>query len=332
LSYSDLIHAEDREKVWQKVQEGVDNRESFEVVYRIHHRDGTEKWVWEQGRGVWNENDELEALEGLVLDVSERKRAEEALAQSLDELQRSNRELEEFAYVASHDLQEPLRAVGGCVQVLQRRYKDQLDDRAEELIRHAVEGSGRMQNLINDLLQYSRVGTRGKPLEPTNTNRVLDDVMRSIRPVIEESGAEIHRDELPQVMADSSQLGQVFQNLITNALKFRGEGTPEITIGAQHHTGEEGHAPEWVFHVRDNGIGIAPEYSERIFVMFQRLHTRAEYPGTGIGLAICKKIIERHGGRIWLESEVGQGTTFFFSLPDVPESKLPESKLQDGDL
>jgi PAS domain S-box-containing protein len=246
-----------------------------------------------------------------IRDVTERKRTEEALRRTAAELARSNAELEQFAYVASHDLQEPLRAVASCVQLLQRRYQGQLDARADELIRHAVEGPRRMQSLIDDLLAYSRVGRRGRPFEATDCRVLVQGVLGDLEVAIRESGAVVSVGALPTVLADPSQLTQVFQNLLSNALKFRGEQPPAIRIDAERTV------DTWVVSVRDNGIGIAPEYQERIFGIFQRLHTRREYPGTGIGLAICKKIVERHGGRMWVESAVGQGATFFFTLPET---------------
>lgn len=235
-------------------------------------------------------------------DITELKRVE-------TELRRSNAELEQFAYVASHDLQEPLRAVAGMVQLLSQRYKGQLDDRADEYITHAVEASGRMQNLINDLLDYSRVDRFGRPFEPTAVEKSLQTVLANLQMAIQDSQAQISHDPLPTVMADPSQLGRVLQNLIGNALKFRGEAAPHIHVGAAKE------AQAWRFSVSDNGIGIEPQYFERIFLVFQRLHTRREYPGTGIGLSLCKKIIERHGGRIWVESQPGQGATFYFTIP-----------------
>jgi len=243
-------------------------------------------------------------------DITERKRAEAELEQTMAELARSNAELEQFAYIASHDLQEPLRAVAGMVQLLQRRYAGRLDARADEFIRHAVEGAARMQTLINDLLTYSRVGSRGQPLEPTDCSTVLKNVLANLAVAISESSAVVTYEALPSVRADAGQLTQLFQNLIGNALKFRNECSPAIHIEAVSQEGE------WLFAVRDNGIGLEAQYFERIFGVFQRLHTRTEYPGTGIGLAICKKIVERHGGRIWVESEPGRGSTFYFTIPD----------------
>lgn len=253
------------------------------------------------------------ALGNQIGQFIERKRAQEALADRVAELARSNRELAQFAYVASHDLQEPLRMVSSFTQLLGRRYKGKLDAEADEFISYAVDGASRMQGLINDLLAYSRVGTRGNPLTATASEAVLDRALGNLRSTIEETGAEIIREPLPVVMGDDAQLVQLFQNLLSNAIKFRGDRVPQVQIRA------EPAGKEWIFSIRDNGIGIDPQYAEQVFVIFQRLHTRVEYPGTGIGLAICKKIVERHGGRIWVESKPGQGTTFFFALPGVME-------------
>lgn len=265
------------------------------------------------------------AKANLETERAELARAETKLAETIEDLQRSNAELEQFAYVASHDLQEPLRAVAGCVQVLQKRYEGQLDARADQFIHHAVDGAQRMQTLINDLLTFSRVGTKGKPFESTDCNAVLQNALSNLGVALAESEAVLTRDELPEIMADAGQLEQVFQNLIGNAIKFRGPEPPQIHIGCRREpatedaTGE--FAANWVFSVADKGPGIEPQYFERIFVMFQRLHTRSEYEGTGIGLALCKKIIERHDGKIWVESAPGEGSTFSFSLPERPLEK-----------
>jgi light-regulated signal transduction histidine kinase (bacteriophytochrome) len=241
-------------------------------------------------------------------DVTERKRAEEAVRRAAEELARSNRELEQFAYVASHDLQEPLRVVGGYLQLIQRRYKDRIDADANDFIDFAVDGAARMQQLISDLLDYSRVGTQGKPFVPTDLEAVLDKALAHLQTAIDESGAAITRDPLPTIDADESQWVRLLQNLIGNAIKYCGPRRPEIHVSARQDDSR------WTFSVRDNGIGIEPQYWEKIFAIFQRLHTRQKYPGTGIGLAICKRIVERHGGRIWLESQPGQGTTFYWTL------------------
>ena len=241
-------------------------------------------------------------------EIAERKLAMAALAVKDEELQRSNTELEQFAYVASHDLQEPLRMVASYTQLLARRYQGKLDADADEFIGFAVDGATRMQSLINDLLQYSRVGTKGREPEPTDSETVLGLALANLKIAIEDNKATVSHDPLPMVMADDRQLEQLFQNLVGNAVKFHGGEPPRVHIRAERSNGR------WTFAVRDNGIGIEPQYFDRIFQVFQRLHTRAEYPGTGIGLAMCKKIVERHGGRIWLESEPGKGTSFLFTL------------------
>jgi PAS domain S-box-containing protein len=247
-----------------------------------------------------------------IIDISERKRAALVIARRTEELQRSNADLEQFAYVASHDLQEPLRMVTSYTELLAERYHGQLDEQADKYINYAVDGAKRMQRLIKDLLAFSRIGTQGAVFKSTDADRVVKDVLASLNVAIDESGAEIVCADLPAVRADEVQLRQLLQNLIGNAVKFRAERRPQISIGARRQSGE------WVFHVADNGIGIDSQYSERIFQMFQRLHERGRYDGSGIGLAIAKKIVERHGGRIWFESEPATGTTFFFSLPDTP--------------
>jgi signal transduction histidine kinase len=252
--------------------------------------------------------------------AAQRQRMEDELRRAHDELElrvqertaelaRSNQDLEQFAYVASHDLQEPLRMVASYLQLLERRYRDQLDAEALEFIDYAVDGARRMKTLINDLLAYSRVGTQGKPFAPTECNVVLEQSLLNLEQAITENQAVITHDELPTVLADESQLVQLFQNLLSNALKFRNDTPPRIHVGVRRSNGE------WTFWVQDNGIGFDPQFAERIFVIFQRLHGRQDYPGTGIGLAICKKIVERHRGRIWVESQPERGATVYFTLP-----------------
>ncbi len=246
---------------------------------------------------------ELERSEG------ERKGTEERIKQTMAELERSNRDLEQFANVASHDLQEPLRMVSSYTQLLARRYRHVLDQDAQEFIDYAVDGANRMQRLINDLLAYSRVGRNGKPFKSADSNAILNQALANLSVVIQESHAVITADELPTVKASATQLVQLFQNLIENAIRFRGEQFPYVHVSARREENE------WVFSVRDNGVGIDPEHSERIFVIFQRLNGKRAKNGTGIGLAICRKIIERHGGRIWVESKPGKGSTFYFTIP-----------------
>jgi signal transduction histidine kinase len=251
----------------------------------------------------------------------ERKVAERTaeLAERAKDLERSNMELQQFAYVASHDLQEPLRTIASFTQLLAKRYGDKLDDKAREFIAFAVDGSKRMQTLINDLLSFSRVGTQGRTLVPVGCDAILDAVLRNLKRAIEESGAVITRDSLPVVVADDMQLGQLLQNLVGNAIKFHGAKAPRVHIGAERNGGG------WKISVRDNGIGIAPEHYERI----QRLHTKTQYAGTGIGLAICKKIAERHGGRIWVETTPGGGSTFYFTMADAASFEPKEQETDE---
>jgi light-regulated signal transduction histidine kinase (bacteriophytochrome) len=221
--------------------------------------------------------------------------------------------------VASHDLQEPLRMVASFTQLLEQRYRGKLDADADDFIGFAVDGARRMQALVNDLLAYSRVGTRGKELAPTDSEAVLEIALANLKTAMDETGATVTHDPLPTVAADETQLSQVFQNLVGNARKFRGTEAPRVHVSAQPEDGQ------WRFSVRDNGIGIDPKHAERIFVIFQRLHARPEYPGTGMGLAISKRIVERHGGRIWVESELGKGATFYFTIRAVEKGKRVKS-------
>jgi PAS domain S-box-containing protein len=249
-----------------------------------------------------------------IVDITERKRIESALQEKTEELERSNRDLEQFAYVASHDLREPLRMVATYVTLLEREYGDKLDGDAQKYIRFAVDGAARMARLVSDLLAYARVGSSTKPFELVDCNSVLREVLANVRASAEECRAEISVTELPTVRGDHSQLGQLFQNLLQNALKFRREVPPQIRIWAEPGDGQ------WIFRIDDNGIGVEARFFERIFELFQRLHGQDRYPGTGMGLALCKRIIERHGGRIWLTSEFGVGSTFSFCVPRVAEA------------
>jgi len=255
-----------------------------------------------------------------------RRQAEEDLARKVEELARSNAELEQFAYIASHDLQEPLRMVAAYTQLLGERYRGKLDENADKFIGYACEGAARMQTLIQDLLAFSRVGRNGARRIQVDCDALMQEILLTLGPAIAESGAVVAHGPLPAVWADRSQLAQVFQNLIANAIKFRGKEAPEISVTAEKSNDSKSNdatlEDQWVFTISDNGIGIAPEYAENIFVVFQRLHTRTEYPGNGIGLAICKKIIEHYGGKIWVEAQLGHGSTFKFTLPgNAPAEK-----------
>ncbi len=273
-------------------------------------RDGTYFWANVIITALRDLDGKLTGFVKITRDLTERRRAEEEIRRYTEELRRSNQELEHFAYVASHDLQEPLRTVSSFAQLLARRYRGKLDQDADEFIDFVVQGASRMQTLINDLLAFSRVGTRGAPFATVNCEEVLAAAKENLDAAIADSGAVIMHDPLPILAGDDMQLVQLFQNLFGNAIKFRRpEETPRIHVSAA----KEGDA--WHFSVRDNGIGIDPGYFERIFIIFQRVHGRDEYPGTGIGLAICKKIVERHGGRIWVESQPGKGSTFHFTIP-----------------
>jgi PAS domain S-box-containing protein len=260
---------------------------------------------------LYDETGRLRGFGKITRDITERKRSEERLVKTAENLKRSNDQLEQFAYVASHDLQEPLRMVASYTQLLARRYRGRLDSDADEFIAYAVDGCNRMQGLIRDLLAYSHSGTERKLLREFSGETALNEVLANLRVLIEESGATVTHDLLPSLTTDDTQLVQVLQNLIGNAIKYRGVTAPQVHVSAMKKGGKE-----WIFSVRDNGLGISPEYFERIFVIFQRLHGQREFNGTGIGLAICKKIVEQLGGRIWVESQPAKGSTFYFSLPE----------------
>jgi light-regulated signal transduction histidine kinase (bacteriophytochrome) len=279
-------------------------------------KDGGSVWVAHSASTVHDPKGRLLFAIAQVEDITERRRAEEGLAQAnaelelrAEELERSNMDLQQFAYAASHDLSEPLRMVSSYVQLLAKRYGDKLGSDAEEFIGFALDGVVRMQALIDGLLMYSRAGTSDYAVDPVDCNEILDATLLMLKTAIEEKEAEVVVSPLPTVPGDANQLAQLFQNLIGNAIKFVADGPPRIEVTAE----EDG--AEWHFRVSDNGIGIDPAHVERIFDVFKRLHGRGEYPGSGIGLAICKRIVERHGGRIWVESEPGAGSTFNFTIP-----------------
>ena len=274
---------------------------------------GRRDFLLSAGR-VDSEGEGAQAILILLEDVTERKLAKELAESHKLALERSNSELELFAYVASHDLQEPLRMVASFTQLLGERYRGRLDADADEFIHYAVDGVHRMQALIDGLLAYSRIDARGAKFQGTNFDELLAIVQFDLQQVIAESGAVVTSDPLPVVTVDARQIRQLFQNLLSNAIKFRRPGIPPgVHVSASRRNGD------WLFSVKDNGIGIAPDQSGRLFQIFQRLHNRSEYPGTGIGLAVCKKIVERHGGRIWIESAAQEGCTFFFTIPQKAE-------------
>ena len=275
----------------------------------VKHKDGHTTPVLYNASVYKDESGEIIGVFAAARDITELKEAEKILKQKLEELSRSNEELEQFAYISSHDLQEPLRMIASYLQLLERKYKGKLDSKADKYIHFSVDGAIRMQNLIDDILDFSRVTTKAKKLQPTDLEIIYEEVLSNLELSIKENDAHINHDHLPVVMADQTQITQVFQNLINNAMKFRSEDKPKINISVKE---EEDY---WLFAVEDNGIGIDPKHSERIFEVFKRLHNKRDYPGTGIGLAICKKIIERHGGHIWVESELGKGSNFYFTLP-----------------
>jgi PAS domain S-box-containing protein len=309
--FLELVHRDDRARVDQEMRDVLTTGGSYESSFRVIWPSGAVRDLSARGKMIRGAGSAVAHMTGIIEDTTERKLAEARLNRLLLELERSNKELELFAYVASHDLQEPLRMVSSYTQLLERRYSEKLDDDAREFIGYAVDGAIRMQRLINDLLEVSRVSTRGKPLERTDVGEILDNVRVNLSVAIEEAGALVTSDPMPIVPADAGQLEQLLQNLVGNGLKFRNGERPVVHVAAiesEHH---------WEFSVRDNGIGIDQQYFERIFLLFQRLHAKGEYPGTGIGLALCKRIVERHGGRIWLESNPGEGSTFFFTIPKL---------------
>jgi signal transduction histidine kinase len=287
----------------EEAEEHLERRKAEEEVKR--YQEHLEEMVKERTAQLRITNERLEQ------EIAERKETEEELKKISAELTRSNADLQHFAYAASHDLQEPLRVIEGFIKLLEKRYADKLDTKAKEFIGYTVEGVNRMRALIKDLLDYSRTGTIEMNLKPTNFSDAVERAVFSLKAAAEETGATITCDTLPTISADIVQMSRLFQNLLGNAIKFRGEKAPDIHISAEKN--ENG----WTFSVRDNGIGIDPENAERIFSVFQRLHTKEEYPGTGIGLAVCKRIVERHGGKIWVKSEKGKGATFCFTIPET---------------
>ncbi|MGP8022850.1 MAG: sensor histidine kinase, partial [Methanobacterium sp.] len=309
MSLFDILPEEQAEDSWDDDKQVMESgKPKFDIISHISYNDNV-RYLCTDKIPYRDEHGNIIGIIGFAVDITERKQADEELKSTMIELKRSNQELKQFAYVASHDLQEPLRMVSSFTQLLERKYKNELDEEALEYINYAVDGAKRMQLLINDLLAYSRVNTKGGKLEDVDLEKVLDEVLFNLEILIEENQAVITRDPLPKICADHRQIVQLFQNLITNGLKYRSDETPQIIISAQKEN------KYWLFSIADNGIGMDPQYRERIFQIFSRLHTHDEYEGTGIGLAIAKRIIVRHGGRIWVESELGEGSIFYFTIP-----------------
>ena len=347
-AFMDSVHPDDKKRVKNVVDDAVNAKEPISLDYRVAQKEGAVRTIHQIARVISNktgkpirisgtvqditEQKEMEKelkkhrehLEELVkehmaesqrlnsqlkIELAERERAEKKLKESLEEIEHSNQDLEQFAYAASHDLQEPLRMVASYTQLLGKRYKDHLEEDARDFINFAVEGATRMQKMIDGLLVYSRVQTRGKPLEPTDCSSVVEQAISNLEIHIGETHAKVERDELPTVNGDESQLIRLFQNLIDNAIKFRGTEIPRIQVSSS----KQGN--KWMFSVSDNGIGIDSKYKDRVFLIFQRLHKEEEIPGTGMGLALCRRIVERHGGQIWVDSDLGKGSTFYFTIP-----------------
>jgi PAS domain S-box-containing protein len=308
-NFADQVHAEDRERFLATRALALETLRGQTQEFRVVRTDGQVLWLLARQKVFADDAGKAVRMLVALTDITDRKAAERELREAHDELARSNAELEQFAYVASHDLQEPLRMVASYTQLLGKRYGDRLEGDAKEFMAYIVDGAARMKQLIEDLLTYSRVGTRGREFRQVKLQAVLERARINLRAAMEESGAELTRDPLPEVEADDSQLAQLLQNLIGNAIKFRGKAAPRIHVSSIEKD------DEFEIAVKDNGIGIEPQYFERIFMVFQRLHDKGQYPGTGIGLAICKKVVDRHGGRIWLHSTPGAGSSFHFTLP-----------------
>jgi PAS domain S-box-containing protein len=310
LALADITHPEDLAREQAKLARLLAREiPSYSIEKRCLRKDGRVIWVRATSSLPAAGSAKTPWWITVDEDITARKQAEEALRRTAEDLARSNKDLEQFASVASHDLQEPLRMVTGFVELLAKENQGKLGSNADTYIEYAVDGARRMRTLIDDLLAYSRVSTRGRQFEDTDATEALRYALANLHTAIGEAGGEVTHGPLPTVKADGTQLTQLFQNLVGNAVKFRSKEPPKIRVAARREGGD------WLFSVADNGIGIAPEFQDRIFLIFQRLHTRREYPGTGIGLAICQKIVERHGGRLWVESGAGQGATFYFTLP-----------------
>ena len=303
------IYEDDRDRVVAKIDEALESCGEYEAEYRVYNADDELRWVVARGHVECDEAGDPLRFPGALTDITERKRDQQRLEETIDKLETSNERLERFAYAASHDLQEPLRMVSSYLRLIERRYEDALDDAGEEYLEFAINGADRMRDMIDALLDYSRVHTQGDPLEPLDLDSVFQDTLSDLNYQIERSDAEITAETLPRVRGDPQQLRQLFQNLLENAITYSGDDPPRIYVTAERDDSD------WIVSVRDEGIGIDPDDQERIFEVFQRLHSREEYSGSGVGLALCQRIVERHDGEIWVESEPGDGATFSFSLP-----------------
>ncbi|WP_436348723.1 sensor histidine kinase [Natronorubrum sp. FCH18a] len=305
------IYKEDREHVEAKIEDVLESCGEYETEYRVWNEDDELRWVVARGHVECDEDGNPVRFPGALTDITERKKNQQRLEETIEKLERSNERLEQFAYAASHDLQEPLRMVSSYLQIIERRYEDDLDDDGEEFLEFAINGADRMRDMIEALLEYSRIETRGDPLEPIDLDVVFGDVLDDLAIRIKQSDADITVDSLPQVQGDRRQIRQLFQNLLDNAITYSGDEPPRVHVSAEQD------GSEWIVSVRDEGIGIDSEHTDEVFEVFRRLHSRDEYPGSGIGLALCQRIVERHGGKIWVESEPDEGTTFMFTLPEL---------------
>ncbi|NLX99758.1 MAG: PAS domain-containing protein [Rhodopirellula sp.] len=317
------LHPDDRDRALEAVRAYRSGETPhYELEHRLRHKDGRYRWILARGKSVRDAAGRPYRMVGSHIDVTDRKLAEERLENTAAALTQSNRDLEQFAYIASHDLQEPLRMMSSYLQTLAQQHRDNLPANAQSLIDLSLDSGRRMEQLIHDLLAYSRVQTREVRLRPIDCNEVFEHAVENLKLAIKESSARVTGDDLPEVIGDYTQLVQLLQNLIGNGIKFRGEEAPRVHVSARRREGQ------WTFAVEDNGIGIDAEYAATIFEVFQRLHTSEQYPGTGIGLAVCKRIVERHGGKIWFESEAGRGAVFYFTLPAVQTGE--ESRSNDS--
>ena len=319
LSFGDLIHAEDGDRVHDAVQAAVNAREPWKIDYRIRKRDGEEVWVWDHGFPVFSQDGQMEALEGFIHDITPQKRAELALEAYAAELKRSNEELDDFAYIASHDLKEPLRGIGSYATFLLEDYGEHLDDEGRAKLDTLTHLAKRMESIINTLLYYSRLGRLDMARQESDLNEIVAEVLESVRITLDEQRVDVRLpDPLPTIACDQARIGEVFRNFVTNAFKYNDKAEKWIEIGCNSTD-----APTPVFYVRDNGIGIREKHIDSIFRIFKRLHGRDKFGGgEGAGLTFVKKILERHGGRLWVESTYGEGTTFYFTIEDMKDAAL----------